>query len=259
MHFPRHATPFLLLLASACPERTVPERGVQLLYRKATTDSVRTVVDRRLAQLKLKANLHEDDSTLSVRVPEGGDLGPIKSLLARSGHLEFCPEDETIAEPWCARAWAPPVTTNRGDTTCALLAPTRAQLELALGDAGVPLAFGTDGDQATVYALREDRCLTPRVVNAEPKPSGLMLEFDRPTGRAFAELTKDTVGHRLIIRLEGVVTSAPVVREPITGGRAMITSTPKDDLPVLGALLVGGTLPALTLEKEAPYGPPSLR
>ncbi len=255
----------LLLSVTACPERQAIERGVQLTYRKPeSAEPVRATVDRRLAHLKLKAALHEDDHTLTVRVPDGGDLVRIKALLARTGRLAFCPEDESIAAQWCRTEWHAPVETDRASTTCALAAPTRKDLETALGDAGIPLAYGTDRERAVVYVVHESECLTPRIVGAEVRPTSdgrpmLMVDFDRQGGRDFAKLTLNTVGHRLLISVEDVVTSAPVVMEAISGGRAMITSGGGEDLELLGALFVGGALPALTLEKEARYGPPSLR
>jgi preprotein translocase subunit SecD len=65
----------------------------------------------------------------------------------------------------------------------------------------------------------------------------------------------------LIIRLDDVVRSAPVVRESITGGRAMLTTGALDRAgrEVLAASLVGGALPVLVLEREGTWGPPSLK
>lgn len=49
------------------------------------------------------------------------------------------------------------------------------------------------------------------------------LEFDGPGGRQFFELTRENVGNRFAIVLDGDVVSAPVIRGPIPGGRAQIT------------------------------------
>jgi preprotein translocase subunit SecD len=89
-----------------------------------------------------------------------------------------------------------------------------------------------------------------------------MLEFDRASGRDFAALTTALVGKKLLIRLNGVVVSAPVVNEAITGGKAMLTGSAaqsREELELLAASLVGGPLPGLVLEKEGTWGPPSLR
>lgn len=249
----------LTLLLLACPERAVPERGIQLVYRKPSADPVRSVVDRRLAQLKLRANLQEDDGTLTVRVPEGADLSRIKSVFAQAAKLEFCAEDATLAARWCRDAWPSGVTTETTGTTCMLRASTRAELDRALPDAGSEVAFAQRPAGAYVVAS----CLAPRIISAEvhDQPLSFTVEFDRAGARDFAELTKSAVGRRLIIRLDGVVESAPVVMEPITGGKAMITVGLEDRaaIEVLAASLVGGALPVMKLEREGTWGPPSFK
>lgn len=252
-------------LLLACPERAAPERGVQLVYRKpeGSTESVRAVIDRRLAQLKIKASLREDDRTLTVLIPDGVDAAQLKPVFLRSGKLEFCPEDETLATQWCARTWPTSIELDRGPRTCGLKAPSREVLDLALGDAGVPISYGAEGSRAVAWATYPSGCISPRVVCAEVHegkgPPALSLEFDRAGGREFATLTEKAVGTRMLISFEGQVQSAPIVMASITGGRAMITVGSGEDLRLLAALLVGGSLPELTLEKEGRYGPPSLR
>ncbi len=246
------------LLLLACPERKVPERGLQLVYRKPGTDAVRSVVDRRLAQLKLRANLQEDDNTLTVRIPEGADASRIKSVFQQTAKLEFCAEDANVASRWCDEMWPAGITTESTGTTCLLRGDTRAALDKALPDAGSEVAFGEKPPAAYCVA----RCLSPRIVAAEvhEAPLSLTLDFDRSGAKDFAELTKANVGRRLIIRLDGVVESAPVVMEEITGGKAMLTVGGHDRaaLEVLAASLVGGELPPLKLEREGTWGPPSL-
>lgn len=298
----------LCLLLVACPERQAPERGLQLVYRKPASDPVRSVVDRRLAQLKLRANLSEDDSTITVRVAEGTDVSRIKALFAQTAHLEFCGENAAVAERWCDETWPAGITTDSAKRACSLLGPTRAALESAIladgagdagGDAGLDdagreeagleaagrgdagatptrgllskrelpkraFAFGTSDSRASAFAITG--CFTPRVVAADVReagdqPAALSLEFDRAGGRDFAALTTSLVGKRLIILLDGVVTSAPVVMEPITGGKGLLTTGLRDRaaLEVMAASLVGGTLPVLVLERESTWGPPSFK
>lgn len=252
---------FFVLVLIGCPERREPERGLQLVYKKPSAAPLRSNVDRRLAQLKLRANLSEDDTTLTVRVPEGADLTRIKALFAQRGHLEFCPENAIVAGRWCDEKWPSGVIVDSVGKTCSLLAASRAELEAALPDAGSDFAWGKAGSQACAFSITS--CLSPRIVAAELKKDqpGLMLDFDRAGARDFAALTTTTVGRRLIIRLDGVVGSAPVVREPITGGRAMLTTGPQqqEELEVLAAALVGGALPELELMRQETWGPPTLR
>jgi len=49
------------------------------------------------------------------------------------------------------------------------------------------------------------------------------LTFDSVGARIFGELTTENVKKRMAIMLDDVVNSAPVINEPITGGRAQIT------------------------------------
>jgi protein-export membrane protein SecD len=75
--------------------------------------------------------------------------------------------------------------------------------------------------------------------------------------RRFADVSTASVGHRFAIVLDGKVISAPVIREPITGGRGQIsgnfTAASATDLAVL---LRAGALPApLTVVEERSVGP----
>jgi protein-export membrane protein SecD len=81
--------------------------------------------------------------------------------------------------------------------------------------------------------------------------------FDSVGTRRFAEVSRNNVGHRFAIVLDDKVISAPVIREPITGGRGQIsgnfTARSATDLAVL---LRAGALPApLTVVEERSVGP----
>lgn len=250
----------LAFVLVGCPARQAPERGLRLVYKKTKPEALRATVDRRLAHLKVKANLSEDDTTLTVRVPEGSDVVRIKALVAHRGHLEFCPENATVAAKWCEATWPSGIVTDSVGKTCSLLG-SRKDLESALAEAGTDLAWGSAGAQASAFSITE--CVSPRIVSAEAHGEGenLTLEFDRAGARAFTVLTTATVGRRLIIRLDGVVGAAPTVMEPITGGKALLNPGARDraELEVLAAALVGGALPELELAREETWGPPSLK
>jgi protein-export membrane protein SecD len=81
--------------------------------------------------------------------------------------------------------------------------------------------------------------------------------FDSVGTRRFADVSRTNVGHRFAIVLDDKVISAPVIREPITGGRGQIsgrfTAASATDLAVL---LRAGALPApLTVVEERSVGP----
>lgn len=81
--------------------------------------------------------------------------------------------------------------------------------------------------------------------------------FDALGTRRFADISRANVGHPFAIVLDDKVISAPVIREPITGGRGQIsgsfTAASATDLAVL---LRAGALPApLTVVEERSVGP----
>jgi preprotein translocase subunit SecD len=81
--------------------------------------------------------------------------------------------------------------------------------------------------------------------------------FDTAGGRQFGNVTRENVGKPLAIVLDNKVISAPVIREPILGGRGQIsgnfTAAAAQDLAVL---LRAGALPApLKIVEERTVGP----
>ncbi len=83
------------------------------------------------------------------------------------------------------------------------------------------------------------------------------FEFDSIGARRFADVTKSNVGRPFAIVLDNKVISAPVIREPIVGGRGQIsghfTAQSANDLAVL---LRAGALPApLSVIEERSVGP----
>ncbi len=83
------------------------------------------------------------------------------------------------------------------------------------------------------------------------------FQFDSLGGRQFGNVTRENVGKPLAIVLDNKVISAPVIREPILGGRGQIsgnfTVSSAQDLAVL---LRAGALPApLNIIEERTVGP----
>lgn len=83
------------------------------------------------------------------------------------------------------------------------------------------------------------------------------FRFDSVGARKFAEITEANVGRPFAIVLDGKVLSAPVIREPITGGSGQISgSFTVEETSTLSALLRAGALPApLTVIEERTVGP----
>ena len=70
------------------------------------------------------------------------------------------------------------------------------------------------------------------------------LDFSDEGGKKFADLTTKNVGRRIAILLDGEVLTAPNVKEPITGGKAVITGQRTlEEAHNLAILLRSGALP----------------
>jgi SecD/SecF fusion protein len=83
------------------------------------------------------------------------------------------------------------------------------------------------------------------------------LKFNSQGTKKFAKLTRENVGKRLAIVLDGQVKSAPVIREPILGGDAQITGDfSVQEAQDLALVLRAGALPCpLKIEEEKTVGP----
>lgn len=83
------------------------------------------------------------------------------------------------------------------------------------------------------------------------------LEFDPQGGRVFERITEANVKRQLAIVLDGVVYSAPVIQEKISGGRASITgSFSMEEARDLAIVLRAGALPApVMVLEERTVGP----
>ncbi|MHC2490521.1 SecD/SecF fusion protein [Sinorhizobium meliloti] len=83
------------------------------------------------------------------------------------------------------------------------------------------------------------------------------FSFDSLGARQFADITRENVGRPFAIVLDGKVLTAPVINEPILGGRGQISgSFTVEEATVLSALLRSGALPApLTIIEERSVGP----
>jgi len=258
------------LLAVGCPHLKKPEHGLELQYAKDAPASLRPVVEKRLAALKVKARIDEDAETLRVRLPQGADVASVKALLAVRGELELCEELPDDARKWC-EAKPPEGVTSRSEMPpregCFLVGHDAAAVRKAAKKdvSGRVVLEKQDGEWRT-YAVPQS-CLTPGVAEASmqrteglPFPT-VHLRFDRSGAKQFEALTTRLVGKRLVLLLDGEVQMAPVVQEPITGGAGQLTTGTSDEATVrtLAAALQGGPLPKLTLTTERTFGPPSLR
>lgn len=146
----------------------------------------------------------------------------------------------------------------------ALLGSTAKMSFHLLGDASSADGTRTLRDsQGTIYSVRNSVVLSgDRLSDAsagfdpETREPVVNFRFDRVGAREFAAITEANVGRPFAIVLDGKVLSAPVIREPITGGSGQISgSFTVQEAGTLSALLRAGALPAkLTVIEERSVG-----
>ncbi|MBN1828549.1 MAG: protein translocase subunit SecD [Deltaproteobacteria bacterium] len=124
--------------------------------------------------------------------------------------------------------------------------------------AGDLLIYGVTFDRNTnrkvkiPYLLKEKTLLTGQSLEDAKVQIGdrfgepyVSIKFDAQGARDFDRITNENVKRRLAIVLDGVVHSAPVIQERISGGRAQITgSFTMDEAHDLAIVLRAGALPA---------------
>jgi preprotein translocase subunit SecD len=117
-------------------------------------------------------------------------------------------------------------------------------------------------EKPLLYAVKKKKTISgdllinafPTVDNGSPVVS---FEFNNKGGRKFGKITTDNIGKRLAIILDKKVISSPNIREPITGGRGIITGQfTFQEATDLSMLLRAGALPApLNIIEERTVGP----
>lgn len=177
------------------------------------------------------------DDRIMVQLPGVQDPARIRTLLGSTAKLGF----HMLADPPAAGTRPAPGT---------LLLPMQDERD----GSGAPRKLAVqaqpalDGDRlADAHAGFDPRSGEP-VVN---------FRFDEAGARRFAEITTQNVGRPFAIVLDGRILSAPVIREPITGGAGQISGRfSVAEAGVLSALLRAGALPApLRVIEERSVGP----
>ena len=123
-----------------------------------------------------------------------------------------------------------------------------AQLEFITPDNEVIL---TGADLKDAYAQIDSS-------ETAAKQNQVVLEFTSEGAQIFFEATSNYVGQVITIMLDGVEISAPQVKEPISGGTAVISGAFEtfEDASNIAALLRGGALPVnLEILSKSTVGP----
>jgi protein-export membrane protein SecD len=188
----------------------------------------------------------QGEKWIVVQIPGVKDRERAKELIGRTALLEFrIVESEAASIPIMTKAREMGLDKNNlkpGQTPEAI----RAMLP-----PGTELLAGRDRDE--LYAVRDKAEMTgSSLVNARVDLAGsqtgfpvVELEFNAEGAKRFGDVTAANVERQLAIVLDGVVQSAPVIRQAIPDGRAQIEGNfSPEEARLLKTVLQAGALPA---------------
>jgi SecD/SecF fusion protein len=216
---------------------TLTEPSLRAKATNAVEQSIE-IVRRRIDETGVIEPLiaRQGQNRILVQLPGVEDPNRIKELIGRTARMTFHLLDET-ATPGAGPAppgvmFLRPENPRPGDPEAY---PVRRRVEV-------------EGANLTDARAAQDSRTGEWVVN---------FTFDSTGSRRFADITRANVNRPFAIVLDERVLTAPVIREPITGGRGQIsgnfTARSANDLAVL---LRAGALPApLTVVEERTVGP----
>jgi preprotein translocase subunit SecD len=216
---------------------TVPQAAIIDRVRQTIEQSIQ-IVERRVNELGTVEPLIQRQGTdrILVQVPGLQDPTQLKSILGKTAKMEFRMVDTTVPADQAVQGRAP----LDSDVLMSSTAPK------------------------TPYVIKKQVLVSGGdLTDAQPgfdQRSGepiVSFRFNTTGARKFAQATSENVGQPFAIVLDNEVISAPVIREPITGGAGQISGSftvqAANDLAIL---LRAGALPApLTIIEERTVGP----
>ncbi|MCC8941959.1 hypothetical protein CI1B_52640 [Bradyrhizobium ivorense] len=216
---------------------TVPQAAITELLRRTIEQSIQ-IVERRVNELGTVEPVIQRQGTdrILVQVPGLQDPTRLKELLGKTAKMEFRMVDTSVSPDQAQQGRVPPDSE--------LLMSTSSPKVPYVVKKQVLVSGGELTDAQPGFDQR----------TGEPIVS---FKFNTTGARKFAQATSENVGLPFAIVLDNEVISAPVIREPITGGQGQIsgnfTVQSANDLAVL---LRAGALPApLTVVEERTVGP----
>ncbi len=216
---------------------SVPQAAVTERIRQAVEQSIQ-IVERRVNELGTVEPLIQRQGLdrILVQVPGLQDPTRLKDLLGKTAKLDFRMVDQTV----------PPDQAQQGRV------PADSEVLMSSTSPKVPNVIKkqvlvSGGDLTDAQPGFDQR-------SGEPIVS---FRFNTSGSRKFAQATSENVGQPFAIVLDNEVISAPVIREPITGGSGQISgSFTVQSANDLAILLRAGALPApLTIIEERTVGP----
>ncbi|WP_454628168.1 protein translocase subunit SecD [Bradyrhizobium cenepequi] len=216
---------------------TVPQAAITERIRQTIEQSIQ-IVERRVNQLGTVEPVIQRQGTdrILVQVPGLQDPTRLKELLGKTAKMEFRMVDTSV----------PPDQAQQGRV------PPDSELLMSASSPKIPYVVKkqvlvSGGDLTDAQPGFDQRTGEPIV----------SFRFNTSGARKFAQATTENVGQPFAIILDNEVISAPVIREPITGGQGQISgSFTVQSANDLAILLRAGALPApLTVIEERTVGP----
>ena len=216
---------------------SVPNAAITERIRQSVEQSIQ-IVERRINELGTVEPLIQRQGVdrILVQVPGLQDPTRLKELLGKTAKLDFRMVDATVPADQAQQGRVPPDSE--------LLMSASAPKTPYVIKKQVLVSGGDLTDAQPGFDQR----------SGEPIVS---FRFNTSGARKFAQATLENVGQPFAIVLDNEVISAPVIREPITGGSGQISgSFTVQGANDLAILLRAGALPApLTIIEERTVGP----
>ncbi len=216
---------------------TVPQAAITERIRQSVEQSIQ-IIEKRVNELGTVEPLiqRQGIDRILVQVPGLQDPTRLKEILGKTAKMDFRMVDTSIS-------------------------PDQAQQGRLPQDSEVLL--NAQPPKAPIVVKKQVLVSGGDLTDAQPgfdQRSGepiVSFKFNTSGARKFAQATSENVGLPFAIILDNEVISAPVIREPITGGQGQIsggfTVQQANDLAIL---LRAGALPApLTIIEERTVGP----
>ncbi|MBR0798036.1 protein translocase subunit SecD [Bradyrhizobium jicamae] len=216
---------------------TVPPAAITERIRQTIEQSIQ-IVERRVNELGTVEPVIQRQGTdrILVQVPGLQDPTRLKELLGKTAKMEFRMVDTTVSPDQAQQGRLPP------------------ESELLMSASPPPVPYVVKKQVLVSGAELSDAQPGFDQRTGEPIVS---FKFNTTGARKFAQATSENVGQPFAIVLDNKVISAPVIREPITGGQGQISgSFTVQSANDLAILMRAGALPApLTVIEERTVGP----
>jgi preprotein translocase subunit SecD len=216
---------------------SIPQPAMIERMRKTIEQSIQ-IVEKRVNELGTVEPIIQRQGTdrILVQVPGLQDPTRLKELLGRTAQMEFRMVDTSVSPEQAQQGRVPAGSEVLMSSTSPKVPYVIKQQVLVSG-----------GDLIDAQPGFDQRTNEPIV----------SFKFNSSGSRKFALATSENVGVPFAIVLDKEVISAPVIREPITGGSGQISgSFTVQQANDLAILLRAGALPApLTVVEERTVGP----